>query len=202
MTTVKISSYQTGSVAKPSILIFAGSNRAGSVNKKLARQALSVAEQLGIDARLIDLKDYPMPLYDGDLEQEHGVPATAEAFAALIKQHDGIIVASPEYNGAFSPLLKNTIDWTTRVERGVLSGKTVGLMSATPGRGGGKLGLKVLREWFANMRLSVQTESFSLPQALQAFDEDGTLSSERRAGLEAFIRQWLQAADKEEAIAA
>ncbi|UCH25849.1 MAG: NAD(P)H-dependent oxidoreductase [Trueperaceae bacterium] len=202
MTIVKTASHKTGSVAKPSILIFAGSNRAGSVNKKLARQTSSVAEQLGIDARLIDLKDYPMPLYDGDLEQEHGVPASAEAFAELIKEHDGVIIASPEYNGAFTPLLKNTIDWATRIDKGVLAGKMIGLMSATPGRGGGKRGLKLLHDWLANMRLSIIPEPFSLPQALQAFGEDGTLAPEHQAGLEAFVGQWLQAVSREEAVAA
>jgi len=186
----------------PAILIFAASARSNSINKKLARQAAATAERLGAKASFIDLQNYPMPLYDGDLEQERGIPEKAAAFAELIRNHDGLIIASPEYNGAFTPLLKNTIDWATRVDYRILADKTIGLMSASPGKGGGGRGLELVRQWFANMGLIVTEERFSLAQAPQAFQEDGGLAGEKQLELESFIRQLLQAIGDKEQIAA
>lgn len=171
---------------KPTLLVFAGSNRQGSVNKKLAQQASQTAQRLGFEATYIDLKDYPIPLYDGDLEKEEGIPQEARALETLIKQHDAIIIASPEYNGAFTPLLKNTIDWVTRVDTGVLKPKVVGLMSASPGKGGGTRCLTLVRMWLESMRVKIANTTFSVPQAMQAFDGD-TLEAAKQAELEQFI---------------
>src|SRR5512147_238381 len=95
-------------------LVFAGSIRTDSLHRKLARAAAKELRQRGIDVTLIDLRDYPMPLYDGDLESSEGLPASALALRKLLASHDLLVIASPEYNGSFSALLKNTIDWTSR----------------------------------------------------------------------------------------
>ncbi len=186
----------------PSILIFSGSTRTNSINKWLARQATETARRMGIKASFIDLKDYPMPLYNGDLEQEKGIPENAKALKELLKKYNGIIIASPEYNGAFTPLLKNTIDWVTRVERYAFTNKTIGLMSATPGKSGGVRGLKLLRLWLEHMRLTVAGNQFSLPQAPQAISENGTLVEDQQVKLVEFIKHVSQAIGEQQPIAA
>lgn len=185
----------------PSILFFAGSSRAESIHKKLARQAATTARQLGYESRFLDLKDYPLPLYDGDLEAEQGVPAQAAALEAVIRRHDAVVIASPEYNGAFTPLLKNSIDWVTRVDKGVLKPKTVGLMSASPGRGGGARGLALARAWLESMRVEVADDPFSLPLAAQAFTAEG-LTRDKAAELERFVERVARTAAARQRLAA
>jgi chromate reductase, NAD(P)H dehydrogenase (quinone) len=94
---------------------FAGSTREGSYNRKLAALAHHIAEANGIEAVRVELKDYPMPLYNGDLEAKEGPPERARAFKALLTEYDGVFIASPEYNSSVTPLLKNTLDWVARV---------------------------------------------------------------------------------------
>ena len=96
------------------LLFFAGSTREGSFNKKLARLAQHISTANGIEGGLVDLRDYPMPLYSGDLEAEHGPPQKAAEFKALLGEYQGVFIASPEYNSSITPLLKNTLDWVTR----------------------------------------------------------------------------------------
>ena len=98
------------------LLFFAGSTREGSYNKKLARLAQHIATANGIEGVFVDLRDYPMPLYDGDLEAEHGPPQKAAEFKALLGEYQGVFIAGPEYNSSITPLLKNTLDWVTRVQ--------------------------------------------------------------------------------------
>ncbi|MCU7809034.1 MAG: NAD(P)H-dependent oxidoreductase, partial [Candidatus Thiodiazotropha sp. (ex Semelilucina semeliformis)] len=100
----------------PRILAFAGSSRTESFNKRLLAIAVSGAEAAGADVTRIDLADYPMPLFNQDLESEDGMPENALKFKRLLTSHDAFIIASPEYNSAFSPLLKNVIDWASRAE--------------------------------------------------------------------------------------
>ena len=99
---------------EPKILVFAGSTRTGSLHRKLAALAAAELSRAGMDVTLADLRDYPMPLYDGDSEASQGVPENAARFKELVRAHDALVVASPEYNGSFSALLKNTIDWISR----------------------------------------------------------------------------------------
>ena len=98
----------------PKILAFSGSARKSSFNQKLVAIAAEGASAAGADITLINLADYPMPMFDEDLEASEGMPAAARAFKQLLIDHDGLLIASPEYNSAFSPLLKNAIDWATR----------------------------------------------------------------------------------------
>jgi NAD(P)H-dependent FMN reductase len=146
------------------ILVTAGSTRRASFNTLLARAVADELTRRDRDHVLVSLTDHDMPIYHGDHEDEHGVPATAYELAALLRDSGGLLIASPEYNGSFSPLLKNSIDWVTRIDMGVLRDKLIGLMAVSPGRGGGARGLAMVRTWFGNMRLSVATDDLSIPQ--------------------------------------
>src|SRR5581483_8089925 len=99
--------HQRAKERKMRLLFFAGAAREGSYNKKLARLGQRIAEANGIEAVFVDLKDYPMPIYDGDLEAREGPPETARAFKALLGEYEGVFIASPEYNSSVTPLLKN-----------------------------------------------------------------------------------------------
>jgi chromate reductase, NAD(P)H dehydrogenase (quinone) len=165
----------------PKVLVFAGSTRKGSLHRKLAVAAAADLRARGMDVTLADLRDYPMPLYDGDLETESGVPENARAFRNLLEQHDVFVIASPEYNGSFPALLKNVIDWTSRPvpgERpaGVFRGKKAALLSASPGPGGGNRGLRHLRELLQMIGVDVLLADVTVPRALSAFDEEGFLT--------------------------
>lgn len=100
----------------PKILAFAGSIRKDSWNKKLIKIAARGAEEAGATVTVIDLSDYPMPMFNQDLEAEKGLPDSAGKFKRLMMEHDAFMIASPEYNSAFTPLLKNVIDWASRTE--------------------------------------------------------------------------------------
>jgi chromate reductase, NAD(P)H dehydrogenase (quinone) len=163
------------------VLVFAGSTRMGSLHRKLAQAAAADLRDRGLDVTLADLRDYPMPLYDGDLETESGVPENARAFRKLLNQHDVFVIASPEYNGSFPALLKNVIDWTSRPVPGerpaaVFRGKTAALLSASPGPGGGSRGLRHLRELLQMIGVDVLPVDVTIPRALSAFDDAGRLT--------------------------
>ena len=121
------------------LLFFAGSAREGSLNKRLARLAHDVAEANGIAATFADLGDYPMPIYDGDLEEREGQPENAKKLKALMSVHAGVFIACPEYNASITPLLKNTLDWVGRVKDqgeaplAVYKTRVFALGSASPG---------------------------------------------------------------------
>ncbi len=165
---------------KPKILIFAGSTRNGSLHRRLAMEAAERLEAAGADATFADLRDYPMPLYDGDLEAAQGLPPAAKAFKELVRRHDAIVIASPEYNGSFTALLKNTIDWISRPEAGeptlaVLRGKVAAIMSVSPGPGGGGRGLRHLRELLEMIGVTVIPGQLAIARSSQAFDSQGKL---------------------------
>jgi chromate reductase, NAD(P)H dehydrogenase (quinone) len=160
------------------VLVFAGSVRKDSLHRSLARIAAGALGGAGLEVTLADLRDYPMPLYDGDLESEQGLPAPAKAFKELLRGHDAFAVVSPEYNGSFTALLKNAIDWASRPEAGepplaVFRGKKAVLLSTSPGPGGGVRGLKHLRELFEMIGVEVVGEPLALPRASQVFTPDG-----------------------------
>ena len=139
----------------PRILVFAGSARRDSLNKKLARAAAKEASVPDVEVTFIDLDDYPIPVYHGDLEEQEGMPANARELRRLFMAHDGFLIASPENNQSISSLLKNVLDW---LSRGIgdghgdnsglapYRGKVAGLMNATPGPYGGVRHLYHLRQ--------------------------------------------------------
>lgn len=129
------------------ILVFAGSTREKSFNKRLALAAANQAKALGAAVTLVDLRDYPMPLYDGDLEEKEGLPEATVRLKAIMKDHDGWLIACPEYNSSITAVLKNTIDWCSRPAEGetmlaAFTGKVVGLLGASPGALGGMRALR------------------------------------------------------------
>ena len=149
------------------IAAFTGSVRGNSLNVALARAALQAAADHGADVDYIDLGTYPLPIYHGTLEELHGPPATAIALTERLAAADGLFIASPEYNGGPSGLLKNTIDWVTRVDMVAFQSPRIGLMAATPGSKGGLHSLGITESIFAWMKCTTH-ESFSLPQAHEA----------------------------------
>lgn len=169
------------------ILAFAGSSRKDSVNKKFVAAAAIVAETQGASVTLIDLADYGLPLYNGDLEQE-GYPDNARRLKALFVDHDALLIASPEYNSSITPLLKNTIDWVSRPDpeaaepSAPYANKTVALIAASPGGLGGMRALNHLRDIFYNLGCIVLPEAVAMGGAFKAFDEQGNVSDENTLG--------------------
>ena len=165
----------------PKILAFAGSARKESVNKNLVAIAARGAREAGASVTEIDLADYPMPLFDQDLEQEQGMPEHARRFKSLLINHDAFLIASPEYNSAFSPLLKNALDWASRREAAdelaliAYKGKTAAIMAAAAAGYGGLRGLVFLRMLLANIGVTVLAAQQVVPHSPKAFNDDGSL---------------------------
>jgi chromate reductase len=163
------------------LLTFAGATRTQSLNRRLALLAFRIAEANGIASTLAELRDYPMPLYDGDLEAAQGVPENARRFRDLMAAHDGILIVSPEYNASVTPLLKNTIDWVSRIkptpERpDVFRSRPFAICGASPGRFGAMRALLTLRQVLAvGLGALVLPRQVALSQANAAFDEQGHL---------------------------
>lgn len=170
------------------ILAFSGSTRKGSINTKLLHVAAQGAHDAGAKVTIADLADYPMPIYNGDLEEQSGMPERAAAFKKLMIEHHGFLIACPEYNSSFTPLLKNTIDWASRPAKGeapllAFAGKVVGLVSASGGAMGGYRGLQQVRYVLGNIRSIVLPDMFALSGADSAFDEKGQLTDPKKREL-------------------
>ena len=172
------------------LLFFAGSTREASYNKKLARLGQHIAEANGIEAVFVDLRDYPMPLYDGDLEAKEGPPVKAREFKALLGEYQGVFIASPEYNSSVTPLLKNTLDWVSRVrEKGetgleVFKTRVFAISGASPGYYGAMRSLLTLRQILAvGIGALVIPEQIAVPRAMDAFEADGSLKDKGQQAL-------------------
>ncbi len=164
------------------VLVFAGSARQASLNKQLAQLGAAALTAAGAEARFIDLGDYPMPIYHGDLEAADGVPPKAIELGRLIHEYDALLIASPENNASVSSLLKNTIDWLSRIrEFTPLEGKTAALIAASPGAFGGVRGLYHLRAILNTLGVEVLAQQFLLPRAHQAFGADGEFIDPKQA---------------------
>ncbi len=164
----------------PKILAFAGSTREASWNKRLVKVAAEGARSAGAEVTVIDLRDFPMPLYDGDLEASEGLPEAARRLKALFLDHQGLLISSPEYNGGMSAVLKNAIDWVSRKEGdepGLVAykDKVAGIMGTSPGRLGGLRGLVHVRQILTNIGVLVVPQQHALGGAGDAFGEDGML---------------------------
>jgi chromate reductase len=185
------------------LLVTSGSERRGSLNRKLANVAAGVARAAGAEVTDLDLRALGLPLYDGDIEAA-GVPPGAMRLRDLIASHDGIVMAAPEYNGFVTPLLVNSFDWLSRVKEAdgqasglqAAGGKVVGLMSASPGYYGGARGLMSLRTFLATvLGMLVVPPTLSVPSAAKAFDDAGALLDEKqRAGVERVVKAVLTTA--------
>ena len=167
--------------AKPKILAFAGSKRGESFNRKLLTIAVEGARQAGGEVTLVEMSDYPLPLFDQDDEAAHGHPDASRELKKLMKSHQGMLIAAPEYNSSITPLLKNVIDWTSRPEAGeaplvCYRDKVAVVMSASPGSLGGMRGLVHLRAILGNIGTLVLPATISISKAMNAFDASGTLA--------------------------
>ncbi|QDU78114.1 FMN-dependent NADPH-azoreductase [Bremerella volcania] len=172
-------------MSRPKILAFAGSARRDSFNKKLIQIAVKGAQEAGAEVTLLDLADFPMPLYDGDLEAEHGIPENVKTLKELFLAHQGLLLSCPEYNSSITPLLKNTIDWVSRPVEGegrlaAYQGKVCALMSASPGALGGLRGLVHVRAILQNIGVIVLPKQMAISQANNAFADDGSLKDSQQ----------------------
>ena len=170
---------------KPRILALAGSLRAGSYNKQLLKIAVESARRAGAEVASIDLRDYPLPVFDEDLEKAEGLPANARRLKDLFIGHDGLLIAAPEYNSSITAALKNAIDWVSRpvpneAPLAGFAGKVAAIMSASPGELGGLRGLVHVRAILGNIQTLVLPEQVSVPRAHEAFNPDGTLKDARK----------------------
>lgn len=169
----------------PKILVFAGSIRTGAYSGKTADAAQKELALQGAEVTRISLADYPLPIMDEDLEEEKGIPENAYKLARLFVAHDGILIATPEYNGSIPPLLKNTIDWISRVREDggkplrPLPGRVVALCSSSNGHFAGIRSASHLRQVLAHIQVDVIAPQLSVPNGGEAFDEDGAFIPER-----------------------
>jgi len=167
----------------PKILAFGGSLREASFNHRLVQVAAEGARDAGADVTLIRLRDFPLPIYDGDGEAASGIPAEAKRLKELMKASHGLLISAPEYNSSLPAALKNAIDWASRPEEGeprlaAFRGKVAGLVAASPGGLGGLRGLFHLREILQNIGVTVVPEQRAVSGAHEAFAADGSLKDE------------------------
>ncbi len=184
------------------LLIFAGSTRQNSFNRQLAATAAAMARAAGAELTHLELADFDIPLYNADLEAR-GTPPDVIRLKKLLFEHPAWIICSPEYNGSYTALLKNTIDWASSPVKGdpewtrgtkPFEGKVVGLLSASPGALGGLRSLSHLSPLLLNLQCWIAPQQFALGNARQAFDSHGVLQDEaHRQGVQAVVDQVLWA---------
>ncbi len=165
---------------KPRILAFSGSARRESFNQRLVEFAATNARAAGAEVTVINLRDFPMPIMNQDIEREEGPPENATRLKTLFIEHDGLLLAAPEYNSSITPLLKNTLDWVSRrvgdePPMVAYRNKTAALLSASPGRLGGLRGLVHTRAILSTLGMLVMPGQASISSAAAAFDENGAL---------------------------
>ncbi|PRD44270.1 FMN reductase [Phyllobacterium phragmitis] len=171
----------------PRILVFSGSIRSGAYSGRTADAAMKELALQGAEVTRISFADYPLPIMDEDLEKEKGIPENAVRLGRMFAAHEGLLICSPEYNSSIPPLLKNTIDWVSRISRDgerVLkpyAGKIVGLCSSSDGNLAGIRGLYHLRSVLMNVGTQIITEQCSVAHASEAFNQDGSFREERMA---------------------
>lgn len=185
------------------ILVIPGSLRIGSHNAKLAAQAGYVFAQAGVDVTRISLGDFSLPIYDGDLQSRSGVPKNAINLKRMMAAHHGVLLVTPEYNSSVPPLLKNAIDWVSRVQdpheiRGqVFRERPFAIASASEGRFGGARALAALRLILSACQATVIPNQFALSFADQAYDDMDRLRKEADIeGLKALVRQLIDVSQR------
>lgn len=175
----------------PRIVTISGSTRVGSLNTRLALSIGARATEAGVEVDHVDLARNPLPLYDGDLEELHGQPEPAEALHARVAAAHGVVFACPEYNGGPTAVLKNTIDWLTRVDMTVFQGRKIALVATSPGSKGAATGLGVMSTIFGHMRCDVH-EVLSIPKGAEVFGDEVETHPELER-LDAWVEGYLSA---------
>lgn len=155
------------------LLGISGSLRTGSTNRKLIREAARFYDGEYIEANI------NLPLYDGDVESNEGIPGSVQALADQIESAEAVVISTPEYNQSFSGALKNALDWVSRVDNKPWADKPVALMSAAAGRSGGARANYALRLAMTPFRTRLLAMELLVASAAQQFDDDGRLTSER-----------------------
>jgi chromate reductase len=186
----------------PKILVIPGSLREKSYNVRLAALASKELILADVDVTRISLVDYPLPIYDADSAEKSDPPQNAVKLKRLMSAHQGVFIASPEYNASIAPLIKNTIDWISTVrERGdpplaAYQNRVFALGGASPGSSGATHSLLALRQVLAvGCRALVIAEQVTVPNAEQAFDEMDELTDTRAAGeLKVVVRKLVDTA--------
>jgi NAD(P)H-dependent FMN reductase len=190
-------------MAAPKILVIPGSLRTGSHNARLAALAAKELVLAEGEVTRISLEDYPLPLFDADLAASSGMPASALRLKAMLMAHQGVFITSPEYSASVTPLLKNAIDWVSRVREGseptyiAFKNRVFALGSATASSSGGVRSMMALRQILElGCGALVIPEQVSVPRAEQAFDERDNLKDEAlAASLKAMARRLVELAD-------
>ena len=176
------------------ILAFAGSARRESLNRKFLAVAVEALRGAGSEVTVADLNELSLPLYHGDLEDAQGLPANAVRLIELIGAHQGLLVASPEYNSMVTPLLKNTIDWCSRADTNPFEGKAAAVISASPGALGGVRSLQMAQQLLLKLGCAIVPGQCFLPNAGKAFDGQGRLVEQRvQKSVEALMARLAQA---------
>lgn len=185
------------------ILVIPGSLRTGSLNAKLAAAAVDELVRADAEVTRISLGDYPLPIYDGDLEVSSGVPKHALNLKRMIASHHGVLIVTPEYNSSLPPLVKNTIDWVSRVTDGqeskgqVFRGRAFAIAAASNGRLGGTRCLEALRLVLSACRALVIPNQVALSHADGAYDEMDRLKHPADiAAMQSMVRQLLDVAQQ------
>ncbi len=177
-------------IPQPRILAFAGSARRDSLNRKLLAVAVTATRAAGGEVTLVDLNELSLPLYHGDEEDAHGLPPAAVKLIELVNTHQGLLIASPEYNSFITPLLKNTVDWISRADENPFTGKVAAVVSASPGALGGVRSMMHARHLLLHLGCHVVPAQCMLPKAHEAFDAAGGLKDARTLkSVEAVVRQ-------------
>jgi len=172
----------------PRILVIPGSARQGSLNRRLAGFAAGTARAAGLQVTELDLRALALPVYDGDLEAASGVPASAFDLQRAIRDADGVLIVTPEYNGFPTPLVINAFDWLSRIPAtgdapsglATTANKPAALLSASPGPGGGLRSMNFLRQYLQMaFAMIVVPQQFALGRAHEAFDGQDALKEAR-----------------------
>lgn len=174
------------------ILAFAGSLRTDSLNKKNVREALRFATELGHAGEFIDLKLYPMPVYDGDIQEKEGFPKSVTQLAEKIKAADAIILSTPEYNYTIPGGLKNVIDWLSRLQPSPLVGKQLLLLGASPGALSAVRGMTHTSQSLDAVGMHVYPTLLGLGQAHTHFDAEDRLTEEKAKPLKELLEKFLK----------
>lgn len=179
---------------KVRILAVAGSLREGSYNKQLLAAGVAALVAAGAEVDVLDLREMPMPLYDGDLEDAQGLPPGAVAFKARLAAADGFLIASPEYNHSIPGTFKNALDWASRGEHNPFEGKVAALMAASTGSFGGLRMLPHLRQVLTALGVWLLPGQVTLPKAHEAFGAAGGLKADYHAKqVDALARELVEA---------
>ena len=181
----------------PRLLAIAGSLRKDSYNRQLAAAAAQMAREAGAEVIEVNLRDYPLPLFDEDIEAA-GVPEKAAELKDLFASADGLLIASPEYNGSVTAALKNLIDWVSRPDgrygrAEVFAGRHAALFATSPGGLGGMRGLNHLRDILQPLGTWIVPTMLAVPSSMTAFADDKLVDESVAAQLRALVQQIVEA---------